>query len=51
MFDFNMKLFLIVTITDTLPRKDFSAFPWTDVVLVVVLIFLLLLLIFLETQD
>lgn len=43
MFDFNMKLFLIVTITDTLPRKDFSAFPWTDVVLVVVLFILFII--------
>lgn len=43
MYDLNRVLFLIETITDTLPRRDSSIFPWTNVVLVVVLIFLFII--------
>lgn len=43
MYDLIMVLFLMETITDTLPREGFSIFPWIDVVLVVVLIFFIII--------
>lgn len=51
MFDSNKLVFLIETTTDTLAGKDFSIFPWPDVVLVVVLIILIVLVINYSLRD